>query len=227
MNIFKEITSSLQSNRRVFERPIRLDLDQLSQTKSAKLRSMMIELDQFCDNIIAKNQEIYSENQILKESIENYKEKYRHIVKMNSQLGQKINQEILMNSSSNLVIESIMRIFESNNQELTEIRKFIRKKFENSKKKKKKPKEEEKPKETEKEDDEEQIKEKKEEIEEQKSEESDKEEGSKALEVIVNAIKKLVISVDKLYISKPFSERFLIYKLYLMWRMKAFLTNIS
>ena len=183
MNILKEITSSLQSNKRVYERPFRVDIDKLSQLKPVRLRSMIIELDKFCDEVLAKNQVFFSKTKILEESISNYNDKYTHLLKINSQLGEKINIQTLQNYSSNLVCESIIKIFEDNQEELTLIRKCIKNKFTNVKDKKEPVKGGE---------EEEEIKEDK--------------EGQEVrdTELIVNAIKKLVLSVDKLYISKAY-----------------------
>jgi methyl-accepting chemotaxis protein len=127
MEIFKEITSSLRTNtNRVFERPIRFDPENLSKLKAPKLRELLTKMDQFCDEVISRNQSIFSENQVLNESLENQKEKFVHLVKINSQMGESINQQALLNSSSKLVCESIMQIFENNPGELAELRKTLK-----------------------------------------------------------------------------------------------------
>lgn len=170
MNILKEITSSLQTNNRVFERPMRFDVDKLSKLKAPKLRSLLTDLDAFCDEILLRNQNIHSQNQVLQESIENFKEKYIHIVKMNSQLGETVNRHALQESSASLVCESLLRIFETSGADLAQVRQYLKGKS--------------KPGEAPPKDDTEQPKE------------------VCDLEKAAQAIRKLTLAVDKLYLSK-------------------------
>ena len=126
MEIFKEIASSLQPQTRVFERPMRLDSDDLAKLKASKLRQMLTEMDRFCDEVLSQNQSMFGENQVLRESLETQKEKFLHLMKVNSQLGESVNRQALLHSSANLVCESLLQIFESDQGALDKIRKALK-----------------------------------------------------------------------------------------------------
>lgn len=131
MNLLKEITSSMKQNKREFERPINLDLENLKSLSKDKIKSNLIELDLFCEEILKKNRGLELALKQNYDQIDDWKKKHKNVLMVNKQLNQIVQTHNLDDKCVNVIKESLFKIFVDNPNEVAYIKKYFQQDSEN------------------------------------------------------------------------------------------------
>ena len=124
----------MKTTKREFERPIVYNLDSLEKLKASELRSTLIKLDEFCEEILTRNQDLKGMNNAHENLIVNLRKKYKHIIVVNKQLNKSIRAEMLNEISSNIIRDSLIKIFADNEQQVKDISSYLKREAETQEK---------------------------------------------------------------------------------------------
>lgn len=125
MNLLKEITSSMKQNKKEFERPINLDLENLKSLSKDKIKSNLIELDLFCEELLKKNRGLELALKQNYDQIDDWKKKHKEVLVVNKQLNQIVQTHNLDDKCTDVIKESLFQIFVDNANEISQIKKYF------------------------------------------------------------------------------------------------------